>query len=331
MYDYKKDVIATRFGCLGSSDGRMIENVAKLGFVPKSAYERLAVVKGLIPQQDIPETDAIRFGNELEMQLFDHLHAKDERWQSNVRLESFKFSKPTCKLISHPDFLLQDREAEVLYVGECKAVKYGIEKTRKDYSSQLYVHYVVASEFAKELGSKWRVKLVLFHYNTEGLDLSMPQAFDPSRLTMREIRPSSVAFDIGTAMNIIETFLDDFNEYYRGEEIEISYLPKVARNEVANAAGMIRQIKRLESVLDKIKAEFYDFMLKKNIRSLFDDEVTITCVEPTETSSFDAKRYLADLRAKHPRKAKKIEGEYTRKSQRKGYCLIKVKDNEKEE
>lgn len=37
--DYKQDVAATRVGCLGSSDGKMLSQIAALGTIPKSAYK----------------------------------------------------------------------------------------------------------------------------------------------------------------------------------------------------------------------------------------------------------------------------------------------------
>ena len=134
MFEYKDEIRATRKGCLGSSDGKMLEQIASLGNVPKSAYKRLAVVKGLIEQEEIPETAAIRMGNETEMQIFEHLKMVDSRWQSNVRWESKEFSMPNCKLISHPDFILQDEENKILYVSECKATRYTIEQTRAEYA-----------------------------------------------------------------------------------------------------------------------------------------------------------------------------------------------------
>ena len=54
--DYKQEIAATRVGCLGSSDGKLLAQVDSLGKVPKSAYKRLAVVNGLIPQVEIQRT-----------------------------------------------------------------------------------------------------------------------------------------------------------------------------------------------------------------------------------------------------------------------------------
>ena len=73
--DYKQDVAQSRVGCLGSSDGKMLAQICALGYVPKSAHKRLAICKGLIPQEEIPRTAAIKAGDEMEMLIYKHLAA----------------------------------------------------------------------------------------------------------------------------------------------------------------------------------------------------------------------------------------------------------------
>ena len=328
MFEYKDEIRATRFGCLGSSDGKMLEQIASLGNVPKSAYKRLAVVKGLIPQEEIPETAAIRMGNETEMQIFEHLQMVDSRWQSNVRWESKEFSVPNCKLISHPDFILQDEEHKILYASECKATRYTIEQTRAEYAQQLFIHFMLAKEKAKELGKGWKVKLSLCHYSTEGLDLNEYNEFDPNRLTIREVRPSTAFFDIRKAMSIVNDFLETFTEYYEGDVVEEQYLPMEVKQQFDNISIVLKEIKEREERVESFKSKLYNFMLEKNIKGIRSQDWSITRVDASESKSFDSKKYLADLKVAHPRKAKKIEEKYTKKVFRGGYVKISVqKDN----
>ena len=42
MENYKEEIANTRKGCLGSSDGKTLAQIATLGIVPKSAYKRMA-------------------------------------------------------------------------------------------------------------------------------------------------------------------------------------------------------------------------------------------------------------------------------------------------
>jgi len=326
MFEYKDEIRQSRFGCLGSSDGKLLSQIASLGNVPKSAYKRLAVVNGLIPQEEIPETAAIRMGNETEMQIFEHLQMVDSRWQSNVRWESKEFSMPNCKLISHPDFILQDEENKILYVSECKATRYTIEQTRAEYAPQLFIHFMLAKEKAKELGKDWKVKLSLCHYSTEGLDLNEYNEFDTNRMTIREVRASTAFFDIRKAMNIINDFLETFTEYYEGDEVEEQYLPMEVKQQFLAITNVLAEIKKKEKQVDEFKQRLYAFMCEKCIKNIKGDAFTITRVDATGSKSFDAKRYVEDLKKEHPRKANKIIEKYTKTTQRKGYATIKLRE-----
>ena len=70
-------------------------------------------------------------------------------------------------------------------------------------------------------------------------------------------------------------------------------------------------------------------MVEKDIKSIKNDMFAITRVDPTESKSFDGKNYMDDMAKEHPRKAKKILAKYTKTVKRKGYSVIKIKDNEK--
>ena len=330
MFEYKDEIRATRKGCLGSSDGKMLEQIVNLGYVPRSAYKRLAVVKGLIEQEEIPETAAIRMGNETEMQIFEHLQMVDSRWQSNVRWESKEFSMPNCKLISHPDFILQDEEHKILYISECKSTRFSIEQTRAEYASQLFIHFMLAKEKANELGKGWKVKLSLCHYSTEGLDLNEYNEFDPNRLTIREVRPSTAFFDIRKAMNIVNDFLETFTEYYDGDVVEEQYLPMEVKQQFLAITNVLAEIKEKEKQVDEFKQRLYAFMCEKGIKNIKGEAFTITRVDATESKSFDAKRYVEDLKKEHPRKAYKIIEKYTKTTKRNGYAVFKLKEQKEQ-
>lgn len=328
MENYKSDIIATRTGCLGSSDGNLLSQIAYLGRVTKSAYKRLAVVKGLIPHEDIPETAAIKAGNEMEMAIYNHLRETDSHWESNKRWESSKYSTKNCKLITHPDITKTDFSTKTIYVVEVKTTKYSVAQTRETYKAQLYIHFLIAKERAKEMGKDWNVKVLLAHYSTDGLDLSMPIEFEPQRLTIKPITFHSALFDVEKAMMIVDAFLDDFTEYYEGEEIDAALLPTNVQSQFENVATMLAEIKERELKVSEFKQRLYEFMLDKGIKGIRSEEWSITRVDASESKSFDGKRYLADLKALHPRKAKKIEEKYTKTVARCGYVNILVrKDN----
>lgn len=324
MENYKEDIVSTRVGCLGSSDGNLLSQIAYLGRVTKSAYKRLAVVKGLIPHQEIPETAAIKAGNEMEMAIYNHLRETDSHWESNERWESKKYSNKNCKLISHPDITKTDFSTKTIYVVEVKTTKYSVAQTRETYKAQLYIHFLLARERAKEMGKDWKVKVLLAHYSTDGLDLSMPIEFEPKRLTIKPIAFHSPLFDVEKAMMIVDSFLEDFTEYYEGEEIDAALLPTTVQSQFENVATMLAEIKERELKVSEFKQRLYEFMLDKGIKSIKGDMFSIVRVDETTSQTFDYKRYIDDMMAKYPRKTKKMVAEYTKETKRKGYCNIKV-------
>lgn len=326
--DYKQEVAQTRTGCLGSSDGKLLAQVCALGSVPKAAFKRLAVCKGLIPQQEIPRTAAIKAGDDIEMAIYQYLSAKDPRYESNPLWVSEKYSGKNVKIISHPDFVLKDEARKILFVYECKATKYDLNTTRQTYKAQLFVHTLLGREIVDSLGDGWQLKVMLVHYNTDGLDLSEGVEFDPARLSVREVRfpEKSPFFDLKKAVKIIDEFLETFTSYYEGDEIDADLLPAKVKDEFELVAATLNEIKEREKTVEEFKKRLYEFMLEKDIKSIKNSVFTISRVDPSESKSFDGKKYVEDMAKEHPRKAKKILAKYTKVIKRKGYASIKVKE-----
>ena len=326
--DYKNEIRSSRCGALGSSDGKLIISGAENGIIPKSAYKRLAVCKGLIEQEDIPYTAAVRAGDELEMLVFEYLKANDDRYQSNPCWVSKKYSRKNVKLLTHPDIVLQDDENKILNVYEVKCTKFTFEQTKDTYKAQLIIHWVIANEIAKELGG-YKVRLSLVHYSTEGMNLEDGFEFDPSRLTVKTLRNMekiSKSYRIAEAMDLIDTFLEDFNEYYDGDEIPYDILPINVQNQFDGITTLLAEIKEREDKVNAFKSKLYTFLQEKNIKSIKNDAWSITRVDPTESKQFDSKRYFDDFALKHPRQYKKIRSEYEKTVRKKGFVTIKIKE-----
>lgn len=326
MNEHKSDIIATRTGCLGGSDARLIQSIAEAGKIPQSAMKRLAVCKGLAEQPQFTN-QAIEFGNYVESMVFESLHSQDERWQSNPCLVSTKYSRPNCKVIDHVDFFLQDDEKKVLVLGECKGTRSTYEQTYDEYRWQLMHHYLLGCEKAKELGD-YKVKVMLCHYLTDGIDLTQHFEFDPSRLTVKTLRNMeklSKSYRIAEAMDLIEAFLEDFNEYYDGDEIPYELLPANVQGQFDDITTLLTEIKEREDKVAVFKEKLYSFLAEKNIKSIRNEAWSITRVDPTESKQFDSKRYLEDFAAKHPRQFKKMRSEYEKTVRKKGFVTIKIK------
>lgn len=327
MNEHKAEIIETRKGCLGSSDGNLIRSVAQLGKVPKSAYKRLAELKGLIPHQDIPQTAAVKAGDFIEDAIYQHLKANDERYQTNPKLVSKKLSRKNVTLISHVDFMLKDDDKKVVDIYECKATKYDFTQTRDTYISQLFIHWMLGSEYVSELGKGWKLRLFLCHYSTDGLDLENDGIeFDPERLTVKQVKLPKYLFDIRTAMDVIDDFLESFDEYYEGDVIDGSLLPQNVREQFDAITTIIAEIKERDAKVEEFKAKLYEFMVEKDIKSINCDAFTISRVDPTVSKSFDGKRFINEMKEQHPIKGRRLEEQYTKTVNKKGYASIKIKN-----
>lgn len=325
MEDYKNEIAATRVGSLGSSDGRMLAQIASLGIVPHSALKRLAVCKGLIPQTEIPKTAAIQAGDDLEMLVYEHLTAKDQRYTSNPLWISEKYSRKNVRLISHPDIVLKDDAQKTLFVYEVKTTKFSYEETKATYRPQLFIHFLLGNEKAKSYGDDWKVKVFLVHYSTDGLDLADGITFDPTRLTVKSVGFNSPVFDIKKAMDVVDAFLEDFTEYYDGDEIDSAYLPENVKQEFDAIANVLAEIKERETKVEEFKARLFGFMSSHDIKSIKNDAWSITRVDPTESRQFDSKAFLSDYATKHPRAYKKLVRNFEKVVKRKGSVQIRVK------
>jgi hypothetical protein len=170
---------------------------------------------------------------------------------------------------------------------------------------------------------------MLCHYCTDGIDLAQPFEFDPSRLTVKTLRNMeklSKSYRISEAMDLIDAFLEDFNEYYDGDEIPYELLPANVQGQFDDITKLLTEIKEREDKVSAFKDKLYSFLAEKNIKSIRNDVWSITRVDPTESKQFDSKRYLEDFAAKHPRQFKKVRSEYEKTVRKKGFITIKIKE-----
>lgn len=324
MEDYKQDIISTRVGCLGGSDAKMLQSIATHGEVVPSAMKRLAVCKGLIEHRQF-SNNAMLYGDFVEQNIFNVLHAIDERWQSNPCLVSEKYSRKNCEVIDHVDFMLQDDDKKVLTICECKATAKSFTSTRNEYSAQLAHHWLIGQEIAKKLGG-YRLKLLLCHYDTTGLDLDGMFTFDEKRITVKHVRIANVEYDLSKAMDIVDDFLENFNEYYE-EEVDGTLLPASVKNQFSAITEALIEIEERKKSVEESKKKLTAFMESKGIKRITSPEWSVTYVAPSESIQFDAKGFLNEYAAKHPKLYKKLVKTHEKRQKRSAYVTIKVNNN----
>lgn len=334
MENYKEEIINSRKGCFGGSDGNMLSQIANLGYVPKSAVKRMAVCKGLAEVENVT-TRAMEFGDEVENAVYKHLCAAEdgkyaEMFESNPLWVSKRYSKKNCKLICHPDIVRKDKESHTIFIYECKATKYGVKETKYTYRSQMFIEMRLGQEIAANLGGAWKVKLFLVHYNTYELDINQPLDFDVNRLTVSEVRLNSNVFDINKAMDICDNFLANLDYYSEEDTVDATMLPDRIKTQFTAVTSALREIKEREKQVEEFKEKLYGFLTEKGIKKVSCDDFSFTVVPPSTQVTFDHKKYLDDYEKEHPRVARKIREKYKKVSNKRGYVTIKVADNKQQ-
>lgn len=318
-YDYKDEIISSRVGALGGSDGKVLAAIANNGCVQRGQVERLAIAKGLYERPNITNL-AMQYGDFIENMIYDSLVQVDERWESNKCFRSQKYGREGLGLLVHIDFSLFDesRDKPLLLWVECKATTTDIEQTYKDYKEQLYVEYVLGKELAEQLGADF--KLELCHYDASVMfeDESQLQfAFDPDKISRKKVIFKKPVFDIASGMDIAAQYVSEMTEYKR-EEIDWDYLPAEVQEQMKQVNNILVSIKEKQDSIEEFKSRFYDFLCKNEIKSVKTPYFTISRVDESVSIQFDKVRFTAE----HPELAAK----YQRAVKKKGYVLIKTKE-----
>lgn len=317
--DYKNDIINSRIGSLGSSDGKVLAAIAKNGCVQRGQVERLAIAKGLYERPNITNL-AMQYGDFIENMIYDSLVQVDERWESNKCFRSQKYGREGLGLLVHIDFSLFDesRDKPLLLWVECKATTTDIEQTYKDYKEQLYVEYVLGKELAEQLGADF--KLELCHYDASVMfeDESQLQfAFDPDKISRKKVIFKKPVFDIASGMDIAAQYVSEMTEYKR-EEIDWDYLPAEVQEQMKQVNNILVSIKEKQDSIEEFKSRFYDFLCKNEIKSVKTPYFTISRVDEAISMQFDKVKFASE----HP----ELVAEYQKEVKKKGYVLIKTKE-----
>ena len=325
MENYKENIIQTRTGNVGSSDSKMLQQIAELGQVPTSAKKRLAIVKGFCENPNIT-TPAMRLGDYVEQMTFESLHSQDARWESNKLLKSEKYSRKNCGCITHIDYWLQDDDKKIITIGEQKATVRNYQQAYDEYKFQIYHHYLLAKEYANKIG--YKVNVLFCVYDTNGIEEG--HEYDPSRLTVKQLRmleKHSKSYHLAEAMDVVDNFLETFTEYYE-DEVDGNLLPEKVKTEFDQVTTFLTEIKEREKKVEDFKKKLTEFMVSKGVKAIKTDAWAITLVNESESVSVDYKAIFAnEIEAKKPRIANKLKKQYKKVTKKKAYVMIKTKDN----
>ena len=144
--------------------------------------------------------------------------------------------------------------------------------------------------------------------------------------TLRKMEMISKSYHIAEAMDLIDAFLEDFNEYYE-EEVDGDLLPEKVKAEFDQVTTFLTEIKEREKKVEDFKKKLCNFMQEKGIKGIKTDAWAITLVNESESVSVDYKAIFAnEIEAKKPRIANKLKKQYKKVSKKKAYVMIKTKN-----
>ena len=330
-YDYKDEIISSRKGFLGASDALLIMKVDNLGYVPSSCNQRLAILKGLYEKTDDFKTEAMGIGDDVENQIFEILYSQDKRWESNPRYESICFKRKNLNLLAHIDFQLVDEEKKVVTWVECKATNKDIEIAKSTYKGQLFIEYILGREFTSLKGKDWKFNLKLCHYNTTEYNGEL----DAEKIDMQLMRFGRPPLNIANAMDIIDEYLETFNEYTEDGVVlmKMTDLPQTIQEKISlcleywqnENSEEYRHYEEMKEAVKSFKEYMYGAMVNGNITeriNFVDLGKSMKLKLPYDKVSFDAKKFKDEH--------KYLYKKYSYISQVKGSVLINnIKENGK--
>ena len=261
MENYKDNIIATRVGCLGSSDARMVAKVGRTGKLSYADKERLAVLTGQAQPHDFSNA-ATRNGDYIEQEIYKDLKAKFPGAQSNPAFASILYQTPNFFMINHIDIeVIQDDDYLVWY--EVKASKYSTPQVLKEYDDQLRWHYMLLREKANLL--KLRPVLILVHYQVEDYGAT----YDPSRVQMRSISfKGDYADDIKKGLEIIDQTLEAGFKWEPREELDATELPAEMQDKLTYITNRLREAAAIQAEVEAFKGGLLEACLSRGIKSI---------------------------------------------------------------
>lgn len=290
----KDEIIKSRVGGFGGSDTKMFYKVGVKGIesLSNTDKKRIAVAMGQIPYEETFTSQAMEAGNEFEAWLAENVYKESYSWKNNKRLDAPSETR-NFTLFAHADFCNSYDE-----VVEAKYTSSTLEQTEIDYMAQLQWYYFLG------------VRRVVLTKGTQGVPFNEYEDRD-----IKKNKSYQTAFKKG--IQLIDTFCDTF--VYEVPEVWTTgdLLPHEQKG-VQLLTSYVNEIARLETSAKELKDKLYQLMLDNGVKSLKNDNLTLSIIAPTKKNIFDKARLLKD----HPEIK---ESDYIKQSDVKGYLKINVK------
>ena len=259
-FSYKNDIIATRFGGLGSSDAKMVLKLAEGGNLNATESRRIAEMLGMVEHRDIPCTFEMNKGNEFEVLAYKAMLLAFPQAKSNPLYVSENMSKSYgFNIFNHIDMEVETEDSLIWY--EMKTSEKETADLLHDYNAQLAWHWMLLREKAAILGKT--PALNLMHYPTFHGEFDMD--------LLRIVYVPYIANQFTKGFEALAAMLPTF-AYTEPAEFSMDTLPATLQETLAQLANVTDQIKAAEEYAkqarEAIKEGFEQYCLPFHVSSL---------------------------------------------------------------
>ena len=325
--DHKQEILATRIGGFGSSDAKMIIEIARAGKVYKAEHlKRLAVFEGLIPPDDF-SNKYTEIGHQREKEIVDYCNAYPPNCSyaiftnNQIYNDTKNIFSDDFKCFSHID-MVESWDDTKYNIYEIKASQDSTESLKERYDAQLKWHCVLAD----------RTIITLLHYkekhdgadfNKDNIVITRPNY---SKETMQDF-----INEVRSGLEIIKRFLADerLNNYTilnavceeKKELITTNLeLSEATLKQIQELSNFMKSVKEMEHKKDKLKEVLLKVMTEQNIYKWNFEDMKFTKIDECVSVSFDTKKFEQE----HQELYKQY---YTKETNKKSHLRIELNNN----
>lgn len=301
---HQNEIERTRVGGFGGSDAKMFYKIGLKGLsaLSYSDKKRIRVAKGIDEYKPVFQNEAMRKGHEFEDWYYNKMDDDDR----SAEEREFKICSPEAinfDVFAHADLydpLLKTVE-ELKFLQDPH-----IYTAEAQYMAQLQWYYM--------LGVK-QVMLTVGDSNDYDLMKGVyPGVNTTSKIVTRDEKFIEV---LRGGIKLMDDNWDNLDLEIQEDWTSEDLLPFEA-SKVETMANCLREIKRLEALIEEKKKSLLEFMEDNGVKSINSDYYAITYVPAGTTSRFNKAKLLKDF-------PEIDESKYTTVSERKGYVTVKLK------
>jgi hypothetical protein len=299
--DYKREILESRTGSLGSSDAALVERVGRGGLsaLTENDKYRLAVMLGQAERANY-HTAAMELGDKIENTIFELIKRQHPQAVSNPLREDELMSRfYGFGIINHIDIEVETDKSVIWY--EVKASKHNFYEVLDTYKAQLQWHWMLLKKVYAKSGKELKLRIV--HYQT-----GMTKEFSADNLRIEDV-PDNTDMEsrFYQGFLLLKDFLPTY-VYKAPEDFPIANVEDEQIQELrSNAEDAILKIQYMQECIDEWKDKVKQYMIANNIKKISGDNYSITLTAQSVSTTFDSKRFKAEKPEEYANYTKQVE------------------------